>query len=225
MKIQDLLRYGLWGGVAATAAAKYQEYKTATAWLPHLAINSIALLLPDAARLVLSPQRCSDSALEALIREIVRDNDDYITYAAPLAIGYILSHPRFNIYKRPWSDLQWMGFRLDALPHAATGMGVTLVVLDTLRAGAKLPDSALAELLRLGDRQRTLVSLAALIALTIVWEYSEYRVHHFELQRFGDPEKINMQWSAPDTARDVAANLAGWALALMVNPMKDDRAR
>ncbi|MBZ0290015.1 MAG: hypothetical protein K8I30_20490 [Anaerolineae bacterium] len=217
MKLQDLLRYSLWGGVVATSAAKFLEYRVVTAWLPHLAINSVALLLPDAARVILPPRPLTSLTLEHLARAMVRDNDDYVTYPAPLAIGFILSHPRFNIYKRPWSDLQLMGFRLDAIPHGATGLAVTLVVIDTLRTGAKLPDSLLTRLLRLGNRNRGLVSLAGLIALTAIWEYGEYRVHTIELEKFGDPEKVNMQWSPNDTARDVAANLTGWALALVLS--------
>lgn len=217
VKLQDLLRYGLWIGVAATAAAKYQEYRMTTAWLPHIVVNSGALLLPDAARLVLPKRRRSANVIETLVRRMVRNNDNYVAYVAPLAIGYILSHPRFNIYKRPWSDLQLGGFRLDALPHGAMGLALTLAVLDTLRTGAELPDSLLTDLMRLGERQRGLLSLAVLTALTVIWEYGEYRVHHLEVARLGSPEKVNMQWSPEDTVRDVIANLSGWALALLMS--------
>lgn len=186
-----------------------------TAWLPHLVINSAALLLPDAARLVL-PKRPANNVIDKLGRQLVRDNPNYVAYVAPLTIGFILSHPRFNIYKRPWSDLQFAGFRLDAVPHAAMGLSVTLAILDTLRTGAKLPDGLLTDLMRLGERQRGLVSLAVLSALTFIWEYGEYRVHNLEMARFGDPEKVNMQWSTDDTVRDVIANLSGWALGLLL---------
>lgn len=216
MKFQDILRYVLWGGVALTAFAKYREYRIWTAWVPHLVVNSAALMLPDAVRAILPTRRRSSNDVEALTRQIVRDNDHYVTYVAPLAIGYILSHPRFNIYKRPWSDLQLAGFRLDALPHGAMGLSLTLFVVDALREGAKLPNSVLVNLMRKGKQHQWATSFVLLTALTVLWEYAEYRVHNLELERESDPEKINMQWSPEDTVRDVIANLSGWALALLL---------
>jgi hypothetical protein len=70
--------------------------------------------------------------------------------------------------------------------------------------------------MRLGAQHRWLVSFAVLTVLTAFWEYAEYRVHNLELERLGDPEKVNMQWSPDDTTRDVIANLSGWALALLL---------
>ncbi len=47
MRAADLLRYGLWGAVAATAARNRKEYGVPTAWLTHLAGNTVTLLLQD----------------------------------------------------------------------------------------------------------------------------------------------------------------------------------
>ena len=51
MHTADLLRYGLWCGVAATAAGNRRAYRLTTAWLPHLLTNTVSLLLPDLLRL------------------------------------------------------------------------------------------------------------------------------------------------------------------------------
>ncbi len=215
MKVTDLLRYGLWTAVAATAAANEREYHMTTTWLPHLLTNSLTLLFPEAVRLVVGDRRHGDHLVEDVLIRMGRDNDDYAYYVAPLAIGYILSHPRFNIYKGDWAAIRLGPFGLDALPHAATGFALTALVTDTLNETQhmRLPHDALGETAREARKSPAISSLAILSLLTFIWEFGEYRVHNHELALRGDASKINMQWSGQDTANDILANLAGWALA------------
>jgi hypothetical protein len=58
----DLLRYSLWIAVAATAARNRKEYGVPTAWLTHLAVNTMTLFLPDFLRLVRVPPRSAAHA-------------------------------------------------------------------------------------------------------------------------------------------------------------------
>ena len=216
----DFLRYFVWGVVAATADANRREYHMSTTWLPHLVTNSITLLLPDALRLIIPANHKHDNLVEAVMDEMVRDNPKYVIYVIPLAAGYILSHPKFNIFKGDMGDIRVAGLGLDAIPHSATGFALSALVQDTLQTAAELEPSnpsPLARLIRFANRYPALVSLGALSALTFFWEYGEYRVHQHELElRGGDITKINMMWSAEDTARDVVANLLGWAAAALL---------
>ena len=216
----DFLRYFVWGVVAATADANRREYHMSTTWLPHLVTNSITLLLPDALRLLIPANHKHDNLVEAVMDEMVRDNPKYVIYVIPLAAGYILSHPKFNIFKGDMGDIRVAGLGLDAIPHSATGFALSALVQDTLQTAAELEptnQSALARLIRFANRYPALVSLGVLSALTFFWEYGEYRVHQHELElRGGDISKINMMWSAEDTARDVVANLLGWAAAALL---------
>jgi hypothetical protein len=70
-----------------------------------------------------------------------------------------------------------------------------------------------------GRERPALVSFLALAALTAFWEYGEYRVHEYELKERGSIDAINMQWSVEDTARDVAANVFGWALGVLLRKL------
>ncbi|HEX2907861.1 MAG TPA: hypothetical protein VHO69_13415 [Phototrophicaceae bacterium] len=213
----DFLRYVLWALLAYTTAANRREYRMSTTWLPHLVTNSLSLLLPDAVRLIFPQGWRSRNIVEATLTKMVRDNRNYAVYAAPLALGYILSHPRFNIYKGDWANLELAGFALDSIPHSATAFALSALVGDTLRVMAHEEEfhGGLARLLRWGNHRRALVSLTVLALITFFWEYSEYRVHNYELSQRGDAEHINMQWSAEDTAKDVRSNLLGWALAVL----------
>lgn len=217
MTIRDLLRYALWGAVAATAEANRRYYGLQTTWLPHLLTNTLSLLLPDAVRLILrGPQRRPRNEIEEVLVDMVRDNDDYVVYVAPLALGYVLSHPRFNIYKGEWAEIRAAGFGLDTIPHTATALALTALVRDSLDATARADESRtpLGSLLDWAADHSALCSLGVLGALTIIWEYGEYRIHQHEMGLLGDTTRINMQWSVEDTCKDVLSNLIGWALAV-----------
>nr|MBA3874113.1 hypothetical protein [Anaerolineae bacterium] len=84
MKPPDFLRYGIWGVLAATADANRREYHMTTTWLPHLVVNSVALLLPDMLRLLIPAHRKPDNLVEGVMDEMVRDNPKYVTYVFPL---------------------------------------------------------------------------------------------------------------------------------------------
>ena len=221
MKPPDFLRYGVWGVLAATADANRREYHMTTTWLPHLVVNSVALLLPDVLRLLIPASRKPDNLVEGVMDEMVRDNPKYVTYVFPLAAGYILSHPKFNIFKGDMAEIRIAGLGLDAIPHGATGFALSALVEDTLETAAKLEpagSSPLASLIHTLNKRPALVSFGVLSALTFFWEYSEYRVHVHELElQKGDVSKINMMWSADDTARDVIANFLGWIIAALLH--------
>lgn len=188
--------------VAATANANRREYKMATTWLPHLLTNSLSLLLPDILRiLTLRQQRYSGTALssssllaekglggevgtlldivqQSLIR-MAHDNPNYVVYVAPLSFGYVLSHPRFNIYKGDLGAIRIAGFGLDTLPHTATALGFTLLVADTAEAAAEIapPGSPWTSLVRWSGEHPSAFSALALAVATLIWEVGEYRIH------------------------------------------------
>ena len=214
---RDGLRYGLWALLVYTADANRREYHMQTTWLPHLVTNTITLLLPDAVRLLFPRGWRPRSVVDETLVTMVRDNADYAVYVAPLALGYITSHPRFNIYKGSWGDLKLAGFGLDSIPHAATGFALTGLTSDTLRVMARQDNFGgfLSRFLRWGNNRRVLVSFAVLAVVTFIWDYGEYRVHNYELSQRGDESRINMQWSVADTAKDVRSNFLGWMLAVL----------
>lgn len=220
----DLMRYALWGAVALTANANRRYYHMTTTWLPHLLTNSLSLLLPDALRLIM-PRRPQND-IEEVIDAMARDNDDYVAYVTPLAMGYILSHPSFNIYKGDLAEIRVAGFGLDAIPHSATALALTALVCDTLETAdeADSANAVLRGLFRWGRDNQTLISFAVLAGLTTFWEYGEYRIHRKELAERGDVTQINMQWSAEDTQHDILSNLIGWTLATLVRKRKTPRA-
>ncbi len=238
MKASDLIRYGLWIGMTATADANRREYNMATTWLPHFLTNSLTLLFPDLIRLLLpaerkqgvftrgeaagSPWQEGLETVEDTLTVMIRDNSLYAIYAAPLAIGYILSHPRCNIYKGQWAEKRFCGLSFDALPHAATAFALTALLCDTVRTmSRRIPSkNPLSPLVRWSARYPALASLSALGLITLIWEGGEYRIHVHEMALRGDVTRINMMWSVEDTVNDVVANLAGWAVALLY-----DRAR
>src|SRR5687768_88101 len=114
MRLPDIIRYGLWCGVAVTAAGNRREYRMTTTWLPHLAMNTISLLLPDACQLLLSSARPSaytrargaghsshptaSDVIGATFAALARDNPCYVLHVSPLAASYLLSAPWLNIY-------------------------------------------------------------------------------------------------------------------------------
>jgi hypothetical protein len=227
MRLADLSRYGLWCGVALTAAGNRRLYAMTTAWLPHFAANTGSLLLPELLRLVTPHARQSGESSCQGIRglfcdamvEMIRDNPRYVLYVAPLATGYLLSAPWLNIYKDELSNLQLAGFGLDALPHLATAYAMTAFVDDTLRVMANLSsEEQLGSLPRRLDQRRNLISAAALALATLIWELGEYRIYRHELTQRGDAEAINMQWSLDDTFTDCLSNTLGWLLATALQP-------
>lgn len=211
-----MLRYGLWGLVAYTADANRRHYNMRTTWLPHLATNTLSLLLPDALRLLFRRKRPSN-VIEAVMFRMARDNEDYVFYVAPLAAGYILSHPNFNIYKGDWAELELAGFGLDSIPHSGTAMALSALVQDSLEVVADYDDGTIfSKLLDKAAQHSALVSLGVLGLLTFIWEYGEYRIHQQEMAQRGSAELINMQWSAADTRKDVLSNFIGWLLATLI---------
>jgi hypothetical protein len=225
MQLASLLRYGLWCGVVATAEGNRREYHMTTTWLPHLATNTISLLLPDAYRLLAratpapgqsgSPPNELQQLVGSTLTTMLCDNPAYVLYVAPLALGYLLSSPWLNIYKGDLAERRLAGFGLDALPHAMTAFALTALTRDTARVVGERSSvtAGLAELGGLIERRQTLISAVVLAAATIVWELGEYQIYRHELARRGSMEQINMQWSVSDTAYDCAANVLGWLLA------------
>lgn len=217
MNRKSWLRYGLWGLMAYTAFANRQHYRMVTTWLPHLLTNTLSLLLPDAVRLLFSPRHKPRNIVEDTLITMARDNPNYAIYVAPLALGYILSHPKFNIYKGRMGELRLAGFGLDTFPHSATAFAFAALVADTFETMGQREqyNGMLADFVRWGRHKPQLLSLVILGLVTLGWEYSEYRVHEQEMAQRGDMSLINMQWSMVDTLRDTAANLAGWAIAML----------
>jgi len=232
VRLNDALRYALWAGIVTTADANRREYHMVTTWLPHLLTNTFTLLLPDLYRAIDPPEQVTsqqpDAASASVIvrawqtlrqplTAMILDNPAYVAYVAPLAIGYILSHPRFNIYKGKLAEIRLAGFGLDALPHGATGLALTVLACDTVDAAAQtIPaDSPLAPVICEAADHPALFSAAVLALATGWWELGEYLIHRRELDLRGDETKINMQWSVDDTARDVTSNLTGWLLAIV----------
>ncbi len=234
MRIGRLLRYAIWAGVVQTAHANRRHYHMTTTWLPHLATNTFALLLPDVYRLVVASSHRSEQAAEptllqnewntvqSIFRQLVEDNPSYVAYVAPLAAGYLLSHPQFNIYKGDMAEMRVAGLGLDALPHSATAFALTALTCDTV-AAVQNDDSTrgmLATLFRWGARHQTLFWGMVLALATVIWEFGEYRIYRHEMAQRGDMRKINMQWSVQDMLSDCASNTIGWAVALTWRSVK-----
>lgn len=220
----DLWRYLLWIAVAETALENRQYYRMTTTWLPHLATNTLSLLLPNLFRLLSPPvntfkPHISDQsdlmAIEQTVVGMVRDNPNWVGYVTPLALGYILSHPRFNIYKGRMADLRFAGLGLDAIPHSATAFGLTALAADTAEYAAQtIPRrNIFYPLIEWAARHPGLFTGLVLGAATLFWESGEYRIYRHELKLRGEMSKINMQWSLEDTIRDVIANALGWLAA------------
>ena len=234
MRLPDIIRYGIWAGIVATANANRRHYGMTTTWLPHLLANTCTLLLPDIyGRLAPRERECAVDMLRTAPRTqpargtewrvihdtlhaIVCDNPGYVVYMAPLAAGYLLSHPQFNIYKGTLAEKRLAGFGLDALPHAATAFALVAFVGDGVHEAVRhaAHESRLARPLRWGDAHQALLSAAVLTLATIIWEFGEYKIHLSELAQRSDTSEINMQWSPQDTVYDCVANVIGWGLAV-----------
>ena len=233
MQFADIVRYGLWSGIVTVSAGNQRAYKMTTTWLPHLTANTITLLLPDIYRLLdtLSKryEREASAAAQPRVQPprawpllgvtldaMIRDNPRYVLYVAPLAAGYLLSSPWFNIYKGKLAEKRLAGFGLDAIPHATTAFALTRLVCDTADTGVDLARSTGAQAAWLDwcAQHHGLCSALVLSLTTLVWEYGEYMIHVHELAQRGAVENINMQWSVDDTIADCLSNAAGWLLAI-----------
>ena len=225
MRPADLLRYSLWIAVAATAARNRKEYGVPTAWLTHLAVNTMTLFLPDFLRLMRVPSGTTaypDSTLHALLRTLdrrTRLDPNYAVYTAPLAAGFILSHPDFSIYHGRWAERQFLGFGADSVPHAAAAYTLARLVSESLLSlNEELPSGApLTATVNLAVEHVDLMAFLAVALVTLIWELSEYFAHMSELKATGrDPSEINMQWSLPDAITDSISNLLGLVAAIAV---------
>lgn len=226
-RLSDVARWLLWGGVLTSALANKRHFGLPSTWVFHTLGNTITLLLPDLLRAAALAGRRADAPslgnagrlapIELTLRDLVARNPAYVLYVAPLALGYIVSHPRFNIYKGAWAELRLAGFGLDSIPHATTAWALTALVMDAIDtlAGHIPPTAPGAALARWAEARRAAIAASTLGLLTIGYETAEWAIHNAELRATGgDPSRINMEWSLPDTMMDVAANLGGVTLAL-----------
>jgi hypothetical protein len=233
-KSKDYLRYFIWLALANTAKANHRRFGMATTWVPHLLGNSIALLLPEIYQVVdqlfdlgnrLEPHP-DLSALLASFEQLVRDNPNYVDYVAPAALAYVVSHPRFNIYRGEWGDLNLLGFGLDSIPHSMTAYALSKLVYDTIETvEANLQaDMLVWPPVKWMANHKDLVSGAVIALLTLGYETSEYLIYKAELRaRDHDISQINMMWSLRDTIFDVLSNCIGWAVAAWLRPTSKTR--
>ena len=234
--IGDLARWLLWGGVLTSALANRRHFGLPSTWVFHTIGNTITLLLPDLLHAVTRAGRRDDAPSDGhagrrapialTLRDLVARNPAYVLYVAPLALGYIVSHPRFNIYKGEWAELRLAGVGLDSIPHATAAWALTALIMDAIDtlAGHISPTAPEAELARWAEARRGAIAALTLGLLTIGYETAEWAIYNAELRATGgDPSPINMEWSLPDTMMDAVANLGGvtLALALKRRPARD----
>lgn len=232
----DLLRYALWLGVLNTANANRKFFGLPTTWVFHVTLDSFILFLPEilqALDQVIPPDEGAGQkhglgeTVRATLREAVVDNPNYALYVAPVALAYIVSHPKFNIYKGDYAKIRFLGFGLDAIPHSLTAFTFTNLMIDTLAAFRRhTPASArwwsLAER---AEEQAGNIAGGFLIGASALYETGEYAIHEEELREtHGDESKINLVWSAKDTFFDVLSNALGWLAAVMVRRRRGKRA-
>lgn len=219
MRLSDLARYTMWTAVAATAARNRREYGVPTAWLTHLAANSVTLLLPDLLRILPDPASPLAAPFVRTLRRRALDDPRYAWYVAPLALGFVASHPDFSIYHGSLGRLSLLGFGLDSIPHATAAYGLARLIGETLPTlDQELPRShPLDTYVRTAAAQVDTLSAAAVALVTLVWELGEWTAHRHELAATGrDASEINMQWSLPDSIADSVANTLGLLAAVAV---------
>jgi hypothetical protein len=228
----DLLRYALWLGVVGTANANRKYYGLPTTWVFHLTLNSLLLFLPELYRGASKLwrfdararyQRDVISAVHGMIQDTMVNNPQYALYVSPVPLAYIVSHPKFNIYKGHLAELRLFGFGLDAIPHSATAFGFATFVMEALHALRRhapqearwYPYAARA------DQHSAVIAGALLASASAVYESGEYAIHEEELRETGgDITKINLVWSAQDTLFDLMSNTMGWLAAVLVRARK-----
>ena len=222
MPAADLIRYGLWLGVAATARANRRQYGMPTTWVPHLVLNTVALMLPELYALATRaahgrPASGVRAVAAQAVESLVQDAGQYVVCVAPFTAGYLLSNPHFDIYKGELGELRMAGFGLDAIPHCATATGVCLLIADALpAAAAAAPATPFGNLLRRAAQNPLRASGVVLAALTAFWETGEYMAYRYEIGVQGEAGRINMVWSPVDTLRDCLANALGWSIACLI---------
>lgn len=229
----QLTRLGLWLLLLNTANANRRHFGLTTTWLPHLVGNSVGLAMPelvggaDALLARLAPQSASVTAVRQALLDVTSKPRGWAPTMAPVTLAYVMSHPRFNIYRGAMGSWRFMGFALDSIPHSLTALSLTTLIYDGLSAlRRRTPEaSAIEPLVQMAYDDR--VALAALVVtvLSFLYEYSEYRIHEHELALAqGDIARINMMWDAEDTARDVASNALGWLAATLIHAARTQRA-
>lgn len=222
MHAANLLRYGLWATVAVTARRNRQEYGVPTAWLTHLAANTITLFLPDALRLRQRLAIDVPPVLQPLLRTLERrvcDDPRYAAYVAPLALGFVASHPDYSIYHGRWAERTLLGFGADSVPHAGAAYTLARLASETLLTlHEELPAThALAQPVEWAARNVDALAAATVGSVTLIWELGEFFAHYAEIAKTGrDPSEVNMQWSLPDAITDSLSNLIGLLVAIAV---------
>ena len=226
---EQALRYLLWSQVIRTANANRQHFGLPTTWIFHGSGNTLALLLPEIYRGLAqllnargrAPHDTRWAALDGFMRDVVLENPRYAFYMAPLAIGYSVSHPKFNIYTGKWAETQLLGFSFDSIPHAATAYTLTRLGIESIEALARhaTPAEPLVAAAHWANDHRSLVTGVVVLGATIIYETSEFLIHRAELKATGgDYSRINMQWGVTDTITDVISNWVGWLLGLWTSP-------
>jgi len=216
LRATDLLRYALWFGVLGVAHANRKHFGLPTTWVFHASFNTFFLLLPEIYRGAARVLNLEAHARRQ--RDTVVDNPHYALYTAPVALAYMVSHPRFNIYKGTWAKLRLLGFGLDAIPHATTAFGFSSLIFDALAAlchhtPRHVPLRASVEWA--ADHAEWLAG-ALLVGASVIYETGEFAIHNEELRETGgDESKINMEWSSKDMLFDLLSNTLGWFAAVL----------
>ncbi|MDQ4079046.1 MAG: hypothetical protein M3220_22735 [Chloroflexota bacterium] len=224
------MRAVTWLLLAESVRANRQAYPDLpTAWLPHGLGNTLALWLPELLGTLDDTWKLDGwyqdhptlSAVYCALRNLCVDNRSWGVYVAPAALGYALSHPRFNIYKGEMGSWRFLGFGLDAIPHGITAYALTRLLQDGIQELARaLPEeSPLAPLIQILAKRSMLSTGAVLTLLSTIWEVGEYLMQQDELRRAGgDRSAVNMEWDLEDTIFDLLANTLGWIIANWQRP-------
>ena len=222
LKSTDLLRYGLWLGVLNTANANRKYFGLPTTWVIHLTLNSLILFLPELAQATAYVLQLKGRArfkhdllttLYYVTEDVVVNNPNYALLVAPVPVAYMVSHPKFNIYKGDFAQLRFLGFGLDAIPHSTTAFGFTNLAMDALDSLRKHTprDAKWRSLVVMADKHSAEIAGAFLASASVLYESGEYEIHAEELREaHGDESKINMEWSVQDTTFDLLSNTLGW---------------
>ncbi len=232
-----LLRYALWLGVLGTANANRKYFGLPTTWVFHITLNTFILFLPEilqGANKVLNLDARAKQKQDVIttaretVQEAVVENPNYALYVAPVALAYMVSHPRFNIYKGDLAKIRLFGFGLDAIPHSLTAFAFTNLMMDTFAAFRRHTprDASWRTLAENADEHSGKLAGAFLIGASTLYEVGEYAIHEEELRETGgDESKINLVWSAQDTMFDIFSNTFGWIAAVILRKRNAARPR
>ncbi len=220
MRPSDMLRYSLWAAVAGTAMRNRKEYGVPTAWLTHLAANTVTLLLPEFIHLLRRLPLAVPDGVQPILHTVdrrVRQDPNYAGYVAPLAFGFIASYPDYSIYHGRWAEQTVLGFGVDSLPHAAAAYGLARLMSETISTlhNELPPTHVLTRPAGWALRHVDALGATTVIAVTLIWEVGEYLAQQAELEATGrDLRELNMQWSWPDAITDSLSNLLGLLAAI-----------